>query len=429
MQDGFSSASEMADKIAAENKQKADDAIKAEVENNKSDEDKAKDAQAAIDAKKIEDDANATKLAQEQADAAEVKRLEDLSKTSGKPIDDIKKEEAAVAAKAKEDEAKKADENKEQVDPIADLLKELKFGSKEELVKHLQKKDEKQKSPEEIKREEEVYSANMNAFAVENNLMSLEDINRLNSVKGENDKDLVYKKFAAEAKEEILDEFEEEYEPTEEDILGKINEAFEKEYPLNSKNKNAATRAGNKIKAEAELIRQPLEKKYEKAKTEYDSQVNIRNNYPEYQKTMKGIFESAVPKKVSFYSGKDGDQDFSIDVELSADDQKEILEKVRKKYEVPETYILHQKGKTEEIQKMIQEDVEFLVGKKTEAEAKLKLADKFEKIGYGKGSKVGAEQSFETNQSKKNAEQKDTNTKLTGQEAINAAIQSTRVKK
>lgn len=428
MPDGFSNASELADKLAADNQAEKDAALKAEADKNKSAEDLQKEKEAADLAKKTDEDANAKKLADEKEAAtakasqeAEEKRLTDLAATSGKTVDQIKTEEAAAAKE------KGTDKKEEPADPLTDLLKEFKFNSKEDLIKHLKKADEKQKSPEEIKRAEEVYRANMNAFAVENEIMSLEDIHKLEEVKKATDEDLVYKKFAEEAREEILDEFEEYDEPTEDEILAKINEAFEREYPTKSKNKNAVTRAENKIKREAELIRKPFESAYEKAKERYDDEVSVRNAYPEYQKTMKKMIDSSVPATVSFYKDKDGENEISIDVELKEEDRKEILEKVAKKFQNPETFVLHQKGKSQEIQDMIAEEVERLAWKKTEKEGKKKLAERFEGIGVGKGSKVGAENSFETNQAKKGAEEKG-NEKLKGQEAINAAIESTRKK-
>ena len=435
MPDGFSNASELADKLAADNQAEKDAALKAEADKNKSAEDLQKEKEAADATEKQKEIDDAKKVAEDKlaADAkaaqeAEEKRITDLAASSGKTVDQIKTEEAAAAAeKAKGgDDGKKKEEDTPE-DPLTGLLKEFKFNSKEDLIKHLKKADEKQKSPEEIKRAEEVYRANMNAFAVENELMSLEDIHKLEEVKKATDKDLVFKKFSEEAREEVISDFDAEDKPTEEEIADKIKEAFEKEYPTDSKNKNAVTRAENKIKREAELIRKPFESAYEKAKERYDDEVSVRNAYPEYQKTMKKVIDSSVPASVSFYKDKDGENEISIDVELKEEDRKEILEKVAKKFQNPETFVLHQKGKSKEIQDMIAEEVEFLAWKKTEKEGKKKLAEKFEGIGVGKGSKVGAENSFETNQAKKGAEEKG-NEKLKGQDAINAAIESTRKK-
>jgi hypothetical protein len=82
-------------------------------------------------------------------------------------------------------------------------------------------------------------------------------------------------------------------------------------------------------------------------------------------------------------------------------------------------------GKTDEIKKVVQERMEFLLWKKYGDVGKQKIAETYHSRGLKKGSTTGAENSFEKNQGASRTAE----TKKTAAEANEEVIASTRAKK
>ena len=277
-------------------------------------------------------------------------------------------------------------------DAIEALLNETGFTSLEELKAAASRKVETPETPEEIKKKDEIYQANLAKYAVENNLMSLEDINKLQALKTSSDEDLVFKSFAEEAKDEILENLPDN--ATEEQILEAIKNEFEKQYPINAESERTRARAEAKLKKEAAELRKPLESSFNTVKSKFDDESSIRTAYPGYQSSMKTIVESAVPQKFSFFKGKDGDTEVVVDIDVAEDVKSKILETVRKEIvDRPETFLLHKNGKVDDVKAQISERVEFLMWKQLSETGKAKLAEVFEGIGRAK-SEAGAKESF-----------------------------------
>ena len=222
--------------------------------------------------------AKAAELKEQGGENNQGQKKEEGSEGSNKDVQLTPEQITANEAEAKKvaDEAAakaEAEKKEEKPDPLAELLKETKFESLDALKAHLTKKDEKQKSPEELKREEDVYRANLNNYAVENQLMSNDDIVKLEVIKGKADKDIVFESFSSEVKDEIVADLEKQRkvagitdELTPAEIAEAIDEAFEKEYPLNSDNDKAKKRAENKLAKAAKEMRGPLESSFTEAK-------------------------------------------------------------------------------------------------------------------------------------------------------------------
>lgn len=303
------------------------------------------------------------------------------------------KDKGDAGAKTKEQETS----SNEQIDS---LLKKFNVSSVEELEKVLEEKNKPELSPEQKKKEEEKYQANLISYSVDNDLMSIEDFNRLQEVKGMEDEDLVFAEFVKDMREELSEVEEGEDELTEEEIFAKIKEAFDKEYPLNSKNQKTKNRAENKIAKAAKEIRSPLESSFNSAKEKYDDEQGVRRVYPEYQKRVTDILSKAVPEKIKFFSTKDNDEDVSIDIDVSEEVKKEIIESLTDSVVKNNinTFSLFRQGKIEEIEREVAERSEFLLWKKMSEEGKQKIAEKFLGRGKKQGSNTGAEESFATNQ-------------------------------
>jgi len=287
---------------------------------------------------------------------------------------------------------------------VQNLLKEHGLSSVEELDQFLKKAKEPAKTPEQIQKEQEVYNSGLVDFAVKNDLLKLDDVVTLESMKKKSDEDLVFDQFAKDIKDEILEDPEITDDSTEEEILGKIKDAFEKEYPLNSQNEKVKQRAEAKLAKAAKEIREPFERSFTNAKSRYDDEISVRNEYPKYQSAMQKLITDTVPGKIDFFSDKDGDQDILADIPLSDDDKKNIMDQLREKIvNNPETFILHKSGKVDQIRQNIKDQLDLIIYRNYAETGKKKIAETYMSLGIKKGSDTGASNSFATNQAKQTA--------------------------
>lgn len=305
-------------------------------------------------------------------------------------------------AKAEREKLEAQAEAQKQIDKlsqekVAGLIKEYGFDTEDELKEFLANAKKPAKTEEEKKKEEDLYAANLNSYAIQSGLMKLEDINQLNKLRSEDDEVLVFEKFTEEIREEILDDMPED--ASEQDIQDRLKEEFEKAYPLDSKNKKAKQRAEEKIAREAKAIRAPLESSFKSAKEKYDDELAVRNEYPQYQKSMNKILDTSVPSKFSFYEGKEGEEDVKVEIDVSEDVKKEILETVRKNIvDQPETFLKHKKGQSEDLKNAVNQHVEYLLWQKLNQEGKKQMHEKLVSLGRRTGSNAGADNSFANNQ-------------------------------
>ena len=301
------------------------------------------------------------------------------------------KETAAKAATQETPEEKAAKEAA--ADPV-ELQKKI-----DALQKALDEKNNRvDKTPEQIKKDEEVYQAKLKAYAVENDLMKNEDLQRYDNVKASEDEALVFDSFAAEVKDEILEELGDD--ASEEEIIAAIRKEFESEYPLNSKSEKVRARAEAKLKKAAGEIRSPLESSFNTAKTRFDDEQSVRSEYPKYQEAVNKVV--VVPDKIPFYKEGEGEDAIEIQVEVSEKDKKEILVSLQNIIKDPENFILHKNGKTEEVQNKIKSELEYQLWKRLGDTGKKAMAEKLIEVGHSrglaKGSDTGAKNSFATNQ-------------------------------
>ena len=288
---------------------------------------------------------------------------------------------------------------------VNDLLKELGLTDISELKEKL-KAPAKELSPEEKEKQESIYKANIQKFAVEKGEMKLEDFTKLENLKNKADRDLVYDNWLEDWKEE--NEGSDDLENLDEsEIAEKAKEDFEKEFKLSSTNEKVKAKGEAKLAKAAKEIRQPLESSYNKVKDEFDREDDIRKTYPDYDKTVRKFVNEKKKKKFDFYKGKDGEIEIPIDIELSKEDKAEIAENIAKKIQNPETFSSYKKGELEALQKLAKTETDNFIFNKYKDEGLKRVAETFLSTGYKKGlakGGMGAKNSFAVNQAKNTAE-------------------------
>jgi hypothetical protein len=289
----------------------------------------------------------------------------------------------------------------EQEDKLANLLKELGAESLDELKEKLAKAGEKKLTPEEEEKAQAIYEANLQKYAVENGKMKLEDFQQLNTLKSKQDADLLFEGHKKDFIEENAKKLKEENEDlTDADIEALAKEDFEKEYKLNSASEKQKQKGIQRLAKDAAELRNPLQSSYDSVKEEFDTETDVRNNFPKFVETVNSLVKEVIPEKINYFTGKDGETSIPIEVELTADEIKDISEKVNKRIQNPDTYNLFKSGKKAELKTLVTEYTEFLTEKAVQEKGKSKIAEIFLGIGTKKGSTVGAENSFAVNQSK-----------------------------
>lgn len=314
------------------------------------------------------------------------------------PVNDLVKEHIA-SLQPKGDanpEAKKVDEPPKgdpPPNPYADLFKELGVDSVEALKERLKpkvedKKDDLPKSPEEKEKEANIYTAHLQSFAVENGIMKPEDFVKLENLKAKPDNDLLYEVFSAERKEddpEITDE--------------EIKEKFNGKYDLDSSNEKVKARGEARLKKDAASMRSPVESSYGTAKSKFDEERDLRSNFPNFDRTVRGFITESLPDKFEAYKTKDGEEEIAIEVDLTEDDKKEIMDSVAKRVQSPDTYGQFKKGDLTALKEMTQKVTTAFIRDRKREEVSAKIAETFLKRGFAKGS-VGSKNPFPLNDGK-----------------------------
>lgn len=312
-----------------------------------------------------------------------------------------KEKEASVETPAQKAE-REAKEKSSQEEPS---WKKAGFESEQEMLDFVSEKKKPAETEEEKKKREEREKVGVIAYAVEEGIMTTAQISELDALNKKEDFDLVYEGFVSDQRDEVAEDLEKELsrKPTEAEIFEELQERFDKEYPVESEKEKVKQRAEARIKQEAERIREPLKSSFEKAKTRFSEEQAIKVVYPKYNKEVSGLIDSAIPKKVDYFSDKVGEEDVKCEVELTDDDQKFVRDKLIDKILKDEkTFSLFQKGDTAKIKEIIAEATEALVEKRVSLAGRKKIAEVYESRGLKKGSTTGAESSFATKQAQGN---------------------------
>jgi hypothetical protein len=303
------------------------------------------------------------------------------------------------AAKQKENPEVKVEEKKQEipaggplpekkeevppVDPVKEMLKELGVDSMDALKERLKPKEDKPESPEEKEKRENLYRAEMQKYAVENDLMKPGEFTKLEAIKAKDDRSLVYESWLPAWKEENPD-----VKP--EDVDRQAKEDFENEYRLNSENEKTKARGLAKIEKEAKEMRTPLESSYNRVKQDFDEDRTVKNDLPDFNKKVAGFVQENIPAKVKLFETKDGEDAVAVEIELTDEQRKDIYQRVSKKISNSSTYQLYKKGDLKQIQELAKREAEATIWAEHRESGLQKIAETFLKRGDEKGYKRGS---------------------------------------
>jgi hypothetical protein len=266
-----------------------------------------------------------------------------------------------------------------------DELKGYGFDSPDQLKTFLAKQKEDNIDPQEKLKQANLQKANLQKFAADNNIMAVDEFQARETLNSRPDVDLVKDSFIKEYKADNPDSSVED-----------ATAAFETQYPLQSENPALKKWAEKQISKEAKEIRTPFESKYATAESRFKEDETLRTKIPTFNKVIDGIIEANTPDKITLYKAKEGDTEIPIEIELSADQKKELREQLGVMFKNPKTFLAYTKDETKAA------EINAKIAKKIDGFIKINNFDKaveqgFEKgkgIGVTKGSTVGAEQPF-----------------------------------
>lgn len=268
-------------------------------------------------------------------------------------------------------------------DPVKDLLKQLNLESLDELKERLKPKEDVVESPEEKKKREDLYTLEMQRYAVENGLMKPDEFSRLETLKVKDNQSIVYENWLSEWKQENPD-----VDPA--DVEARSREDFNAEYHLDSDNEKKKARGLAKIEKEAKEIRNPLESSYTSVKTGFDQDRAIAKNLPDYNKKLAGFIQENIPAKIKLFETKDGEEMIPVEIELTDDQRKEIYARVDKKLRNSSTYQLYTKNDLKQLGEIAKREAETEIWNEHREAGLKKIAETFLKRGDEKGYKRGS---------------------------------------
>jgi hypothetical protein len=271
-------------------------------------------------------------------------------------------------------------------DPVKDLLKEFNVDSVDALRERLKPKEEVSpvvKTPEEKEKEENLRQVDMQRYAVENGLMKPEEFQRLNNLKGKENRSLVYEQWLPSWKEENPD-----VDPA--NAERESQAAFDAEYGLSSTNEKTRARGQRRVDQEAGAIRQPLETAYSRVQTEFDEDRAIQADLPNFNKKVSGLIQENIPAQVTLWEGKDGEDQVPIAIDLTDEQRKDLYQKVAKKLSNSGTYQLFKKGDETQLKDIVKRETEAIIWEEHRSAGLTKIAETFLKRGDEKGYKRGS---------------------------------------
>lgn len=243
-----------------------------------------------------------------------------------------------------------------------------------------------EKTPEEVKKEQEKEKAEFLKYAVENDLLSLDDYTKNESLSVKADADLVFEQFIQDFKEEnpdITDDAE---------LAEAAKEEFNKTYKLDSTNEKAKEKGLAKLAKEANEIRSPYKSKIEQAKSSFEEERQVREKMPSFEKFVDQQISKVALDKVPFKIKK-GDEEIVVEVELTKEDK----EAIAKEFKSPKTFYKYSKS-PEEAEKSLEKKINGWVRVNKMEQAIEKALEIGEGRGIKQGSNVGAEAPFAVRQ-------------------------------
>lgn len=295
------------------------------------------------------------------------------------PAGDKPAGEAAVGDKPSGDKPATpptAEELKKQA--TEELLREAGVSSLEELKEKLKPKVE---LTEAQKREEaEKYEVNVDKYAVDNKVMTLEEIKALNNALKATDEQLAFAQYEVKYKEANKDATPEQ-----------IKQAFNLFYHIDATDETLKAAGAEAMKERASAMRNTLASKREMAKEAFDDHTMRSSKIPGYKQTIQSALKEYVPEQLEFNSG-DGDDKVVFKVDPK---QKTDLEKSLVGEETFEAYL--KDGNSQQVRLLLKDKIEGLLLLKNKDLIIKTAYDAGVQKGTKQGSTTGATNSFAMN--------------------------------
>lgn len=262
-------------------------------------------------------------------------------------------------------------------------LKEWGFESLEQMAGHFASQKQPAPTPEEIERQQQLRNANFIKFAVEENLLKTDDIQKFKEISAKPDQDLVFADFVSQWVEENPDA------DVQEDAAI-IRQAFETQYHLNSENPVLKKRGEKLLAKEAELLRSPIVEQYKTAESRFNDYETVRGIAPKYNEFIDEQIKKIAPDKLVVFKKKIGDSEVDVDFELTQDDRDEIA----RLFKNPKTFAAFKDGKTDELVQSLTKKVSGYIKQKHETQILENVWNKAQEVGKTQAPYVGAKAPF-----------------------------------
>lgn len=251
------------------------------------------------------------------------------------------------------------------VDSVDDLLERLK--PKQELTEE-QKKEALTK-----------YEAAIDSFAINNGLMTRDDLVRLDNVLKSDNNALAYAEFGKQFKEVKSDATQLE-----------IETAFKLYYNIDSTDEQLKALGQKNIESLGTNLRNQITAKRDAAKERYDTELGKKDKLPAFSKAIRQSIADNVPEEISLYKQGEESVVFKVPKELRAD-----LEKFLVQPEVFDEFLAA--GDSQQLKAKLKDRIEgFMWLNNREAMAKT-IFEAGISHGTAKGSTTGATASFKMN--------------------------------
>lgn len=329
------------------------------------------------------------KAAAEAAKTPEEKQADIEAKIAEENKDKTPEEILALQEASRDtrtDEQKKADSEKAEKE-AADLkekeisdkaLKALfdRHGVKSE-AELLEKLNPKVETEEQKTAKQEVYTAALNKYAVENKVFTNDELSTLSNLKKMAPEELVFNQFKKDYSDLYKDRLDEDKKPqpvTDDEVRDKFNEL----YQIESEDSALKQKGAKNLELAAKSIIAPLEEKLADTKAVFDEENRKTAALPEYMKFVKSALADYVPKELTF-----GEGDNSVKVVLNNTDLAAIEQLFVKNHHFNDFL---EKGGTEEQRAQFEKEIKKeIYYQNIDAIAKV-VGD----VRHGEGLKAGA---------------------------------------
>lgn len=264
------------------------------------------------------------------------------------------------------------DTQQQVVDPIQAMLEKYNLKSIEELEQKLSPKEEK--TAEQIANEEKVLQANLDKYLQDKGIMGRDEIIKLEVLKGKANKDIAVENFISEFKEDNPDATEDE-----------IEEAVELRYHFNSGNERLKKAGEKQLVKDAELIKAPLENKFNNAKSQFLTESERAAKIPAFVTTLKKSIVDTTLEPIEIYS-KDG---IVVNHEITKEEQAELSDNVLHTQEVFDAFLKYGANSQEFKDEVKAKSTAYLLLKNFKANNE-KIADVVGKAMHKKGIEEGS---------------------------------------